>query len=150
VAPGNNIVFQFYPGHHSVTQSSFSDPCHPLSANSIYSGFVDSSDGPAAQDFTVPITSTDPIYIYCGYRSHCQSGMVMAINPPSSGNTLNAYRSAAAGASGSTNPAQVQGGTLGPPPGSVSPDGSCGGYMSYTCSGSQNGIQPCCSASGFW
>ncbi|KAF2432654.1 hypothetical protein EJ08DRAFT_577191, partial [Tothia fuscella] len=31
----------------------------------------------------------------------------------------------------------------------VTPDGSCGGTRGYTCTGSQGGIQPCCSSGGF-
>jgi hypothetical protein len=31
----------------------------------------------------------------------------------------------------------------------ITPDGSCGGSTAFTCTGSQGGIQPCCSSSGF-
>jgi plastocyanin len=143
-SPGSRISFQFSPGHHAVTQSSFSDPCHPLSSSSIFSGFVDDTN----QIWTIPVVDTDPIYLYCSAPFHCQIGMVMVINPPATGGTVDAYRSAAGGAGASTYPSQVQGGTFGAF--SVSPDGSCGGVNSYTCMGSQRGIQPCCSASGFW
>lgn len=47
VAPGRQVVFQFYPGGHSVTQSSFDAPCVPLNATSLFSGFINSSGGPA-------------------------------------------------------------------------------------------------------
>jgi hypothetical protein len=145
-APGSFVVFQFYPSLHSVTQSSFSDPCHPLNSTSIFSGFVSSSSGPSSRIFTVPIINPDPIYLYCSQPSHCESGMVMAINAPVTGNTLGAYQSAAEGASDSTSPSsQPQGGNFGP-----TPDGTCGGTGGYTCSGSQGGIQPCCSSGGFW
>jgi len=115
VAPGKQVVFQFYPGDHGVAEGSFSAPCKPSGTNAFYSGFVDSSSGPASKVFTVNITSTDPVYLYCPQVSHCQAGMVAVINPPSTGGTLAAYKSAAKEASGSTAPATVQGGTLGSP-----------------------------------
>lgn len=47
VAMGSSVVFEFYPGHHSVVQGSFDKPCSPSSGLAFYSGFVDSSSGPA-------------------------------------------------------------------------------------------------------
>jgi len=115
VAPGKSVVFQFYPGNHSLAESSFDKPCQPLSSTSFFSGFIDSSSGPASKVFTIPVNSTDPIWFYCGQVTHCQSGMVGVINPPASGQTLDQYKSAAAGASGTSTPASVQGGTVAAP-----------------------------------
>ncbi|KAF2399245.1 hypothetical protein EJ06DRAFT_557717 [Trichodelitschia bisporula] len=43
--------------------------------------------------FTVPIRDTKPITIYCSAAQHCQSGMVMVINPTQQGATsLVAYQ----------------------------------------------------------
>jgi plastocyanin len=47
VAMGSKVVFEFYPGHHSVVQGSFDKPCSPSSGLAFYSGFVDTSSGPA-------------------------------------------------------------------------------------------------------
>lgn len=47
VAPGNSVVFQFYPGGHSVVQSSFDKPCAPLNASSFSSDTVATNSGPA-------------------------------------------------------------------------------------------------------
>jgi len=116
VAVGDSVVFQFYPGGHSATEGQFDTPCAPSNGTGFFSGFVQSSSGPAANVFTVKINDTNPIYFYCALPGHCQAGMVGAINPPSSGNTLAAYKSAASSAGGSTAPAGVQGGVLGPPP----------------------------------
>lgn len=44
VSPGGKVEFHFQPGH-SVTQSSFANPCHPLSDTSLSSGIVSSSNG---------------------------------------------------------------------------------------------------------
>lgn len=37
---GDKVEFHFYPGNHSVTQSSFDNPSQPLSDTSTFSGFV--------------------------------------------------------------------------------------------------------------
>lgn len=47
VASGSKVVFEFYPGHHSVVQGSFDKPCSPSSGLAFYSGTVDSNNGPA-------------------------------------------------------------------------------------------------------
>ncbi|KAF2669717.1 Cupredoxin [Microthyrium microscopicum] len=118
-AVGSRIVFQIYPGDHSVTQGDFSTPCQSNSTG-FNSGFINSNSGPAAQAFTITVNSTDPIWFYCAQVTHCQSGMVGVINPPSSGQSLSDYKSAAAKSSGSSKPANVQGGVLGSPPASGS------------------------------
>jgi plastocyanin len=57
VAPGKSVVFQFYPGNHSVIQSAFDTPCAPANASAFFSGFVDSSSGPAVS-ILLPTEST--------------------------------------------------------------------------------------------
>jgi hypothetical protein len=88
-----------------VTQSSFADPCHPLS-NGFFSSFVPTSSSPSGTTFTILINDTKPIWIYCGQtaNSHCQSGMVAAINAPATGNTLEAFIAKAKNATASTSP----------------------------------------------
>ena len=53
--------------------------------------------------FMVPITDTDPIYIYCSQAQHCQQGMVMVINPPN-GNAVTQYANKAAQANKNVSP----------------------------------------------
>lgn len=53
--------------------------------------------------FMVPITDTDPIYIYCSQAQHCQQGMVMVINPPN-GNAVTQYQNKAAQANNNVSP----------------------------------------------
>ncbi|KII84983.1 hypothetical protein PLICRDRAFT_350142 [Plicaturopsis crispa FD-325 SS-3] len=112
---GSVITFQFTgsPGNHSVTQSSFSDPCDPL-ADGFDSGWVfippnTSSDFPS---WNLTITDdSKPIWFYCKAlipSPHCKVGMVGAINAPSSGsNTFSAFQKAAESFSGT--PGQGQG-----------------------------------------
>jgi hypothetical protein len=44
--------------------------------------------------FRVVVTTTDPMFIYCGFPSHCQNGMTAVVNPNGS-QTLEAHRLAA-------------------------------------------------------
>ncbi|KAH8589308.1 Cupredoxin, partial [Bisporella sp. PMI_857] len=93
-APGTKIEFSFFPKNHTVTQSSFSDPCHPL-AGGFFSGFVPTQPAAAgSSSFTITVNDTKPIWFYCSQTAgdHCQKGMVGSINAPKTGNrTLEAF-----------------------------------------------------------
>jgi len=53
--------------------------------------------------FTMMVNDTKPIWIYCSQKGHCQEGMVMAINAPSTGNkTFAAFKTLAMGQSSSS------------------------------------------------
>ncbi|KAJ5935212.1 hypothetical protein N7466_004759 [Penicillium verhagenii] len=82
VSAGDKVEFHFYPGNHSVAQSSFAKPCQPLSDTSIFSGFVAPTSGESDMVFTLTVNDTDPIWLYCAQIGHCQAGMVAVINPP--------------------------------------------------------------------
>jgi plastocyanin len=86
--PGDQVVFHFYPKNHTVTRSSFADPCGPLVGDGAFdSGFI---PVPANQTdnwptYTVTVNDTAPIWVYCRQAgktpaSHCGAGMVFAIN----------------------------------------------------------------------
>ncbi|KAJ2906362.1 hypothetical protein MKZ38_002078 [Zalerion maritima] len=82
---GDTITYHFYAKNHSVTQSSFQEPCKPLEGG-VFSGFVPVPEAgvESATTFTITVNDTKPIWIYCGQTAgdHCQSGMVSAINAP--------------------------------------------------------------------
>jgi plastocyanin len=80
VPVGGQVVFTFaaFSEGHSATQADFAAPCVPASGTGFNSGLVSS----AADTFVVNVTSTDPMWFYCGQVSHCQGGMVGVINPP--------------------------------------------------------------------
>ncbi|KAF8849237.1 Cupredoxin, partial [Acephala macrosclerotiorum] len=90
-AVGDSVEFSFFPKNHSVTQSSFTAPCHPL-ANGFFSTFQPTTSE-SANTFTILVNDTKPIWLYCGQTTgnHCQSGMVASINAPTTGNTLAAF-----------------------------------------------------------
>jgi len=84
--PGDQVVFHFYPKNHTVSQSSFADPCGSK-AGGIESGFI---PVPANQTdnlptYTITVNDTQPIWVYCRQASntpasHCGQGMVFAVN----------------------------------------------------------------------
>jgi len=97
---GDLVWFSFEGGNHTVTQSTFDDPCtQPFNTTSGVAGF-DSGFMPATDNSTVngtshawvlEIKSTKPLWFFCARAGHCQGGMAGAINPPASGNTIDAF-----------------------------------------------------------
>jgi plastocyanin len=80
---GTKLEFHFYPKSHSVAQSSFANPCQPnTNGTSFFSGAVPTTEGANANVFTVDVNDTKPIWFYCGTPTHCQQGMVGAVNVP--------------------------------------------------------------------
>ncbi|KAF3904288.1 hypothetical protein AA313_de0209272 [Arthrobotrys entomopaga] len=104
---GDTITFSFNGGNHTVTEAAFSDPCNPM-PQGFFSGFAGSN----SETFSIVVTSTDPIWFYCSQITHCQLGMVGAINPPTSGNTLVAFQKAASSADTKSTPSAVFGGVV--------------------------------------
>jgi plastocyanin len=92
---GDVIQFEFRAKNHSVTQSSFAEPCARqfntvTQLPGIDSGFfpvsaTDSASGlfPA---FQMEIKqSNSPIWMFCNQAQHCKGGMVFAVNAPQTG-----------------------------------------------------------------
>lgn len=81
-AEGTTINFHFYPGDHSVAQSTYDNPCVPSGPDAIYSGFHNPPTGVAPMMFSMRVNHTNPIWLYCSRSLHCRDGMDMVINPP--------------------------------------------------------------------
>jgi len=80
-AVGDIIQFQFSNGNHTVTQSTSDKACTPMDAG-VHSGHIPFKDGQTdVGTFNMPVTSTDPMFLYCATGPHCQEGQVMIINP---------------------------------------------------------------------
>ena len=81
---GDTLTFSYFPKNHSVVQSSFTDPCHPLAGGGVFSGFQPLAAGPGPVSFVVTVNDTKPIWLYCAQTtgSHCQKGMTMVVNQP--------------------------------------------------------------------
>jgi plastocyanin len=81
----DTVKFVFTTKNHTITQSSFSEPCRKLSLTSqtgevgFDSGFIPgNADGSAS--FSIKVNDTKPIWAYCRQTGHCGQGMVFAIN----------------------------------------------------------------------
>jgi plastocyanin len=90
--PRDTVIFEFRQKNHTVTQSSFADPCRKLSTNGLVgfdSGFIPVAE--SATEFPVwsmVVNDTAPIWAYCRQpnpTSHCGAGMVFAINSDEQG-----------------------------------------------------------------
>ncbi|KAJ7503374.1 hypothetical protein B0H11DRAFT_1853583 [Mycena galericulata] len=89
-AVGDIVTFEFHPKNHTVTQSSFQNPCKALAETSttgqigFKSGFVPvAATATVFPTFNITINDTEPIWGYCGQQGppvHCTSGMVFSIN----------------------------------------------------------------------
>lgn len=83
--PRDTVRFVFQSKNHTVTQSSFGDPCRKLQFTSTTGqvGF-DSGFMPGNADnsvfFDVTVNDTAPIWVYCRQTGHCGMGMVFAVN----------------------------------------------------------------------
>ncbi|KAH9971739.1 hypothetical protein BGW80DRAFT_1107822, partial [Lactifluus volemus] len=87
---GDTVQFIFDPKNHTMTQSSFENPCSRLN-----NGF-DSDFHPVANvsqtlpTFSIPVKDSKPIWVYCRQgantpASHCGKGMVFAVNAEANG-----------------------------------------------------------------
>jgi len=95
---GDWVKFLFEPKNHTVTQSSFEQPCTKLTDHwgrsiGFDSGFHPVNPyNPRPTVVKVEVLSTKPLWFYCRQTGHCSKGMVFAINPPKEGNTFDAFR----------------------------------------------------------
>jgi plastocyanin len=139
-APGDTIQFQFRGGNHTLTQSTFDNPCEPIALHSnvtgIYSGFMPIAAGAQSIPvFTVPVNDTRPMWFYCSQGRHCQNGMVMVVNENTAANasrSLDNFKVAAAQA-----PNNLPGGIL---PGGVGVGGNGQGGIPIPTDGSNGQI----------
>jgi len=88
---GDIVTFVFTSKNHTVTQSSFPEPCTQLTNTSVTPNVVGISSGfvpVAANSSTFPtwsfsLTDTNPLWFFClqsNPANHCQAGMVFSIN----------------------------------------------------------------------
>ena len=89
-AAGDTVQFTFLDQNHTATAGSPTNGCQPASPLLFNSGFVpvNANATGAKPTFSVAIKNTNPITVYCAQAIHCQSGMVMVINPTASVRTL--------------------------------------------------------------
>ncbi|OAL54319.1 hypothetical protein IQ07DRAFT_263644 [Pyrenochaeta sp. DS3sAY3a] len=116
-AVGDVIQFQFSNGNHTVTQSTADTACTPMEGG-IHSGHIPFQDGQTdVGTFNMPVTSTDPMFLYCATGPHCQNGQVMIVNAASAQQVAE-YTKLSQQTESSTDGSSVIGGT----PGKISLD----------------------------
>ncbi|GLB34677.1 hypothetical protein LshimejAT787_0202420 [Lyophyllum shimeji] len=120
-ASGDTISFQFRAKNHSVTQSTFANPCSIMTTPKagVDSGFQLVEAG-ATQFPTFSITVDDPttpLWFFCAQTApanHCQAGMVFAVNAPPD-KSFDAFQAnAKASSANSTSPSGGASGTGAP------------------------------------
>jgi len=89
---GDFVSFVFQSRNHTVSQSTFADPCTQFTNTSIAdpskqnltSGFMPvAANATSFNVWTIQVTQSTPIWFYCQQTvpaSHCNKGMVGAIN----------------------------------------------------------------------
>ncbi|KAJ7643949.1 hypothetical protein FB45DRAFT_896499 [Roridomyces roridus] len=87
---GDQIAFQLF----TVTQSTFKAPCTASGITSGFQPFVAGSTQVAQWSFTITNASV-PLWFYCQRSGHCPAGMVFSVNAPATGNTFDAFKTAA-------------------------------------------------------
>lgn len=104
-AVGDIILFQFVAGNHTVTQAPFAKPCTQAwldddKAPGLDTGFVPGAGANGTTPIVqVRIDTDKPIWLFCQQGKHCNTGMVMVVNPPADGSkTLAQFKSNAASA----------------------------------------------------
>jgi plastocyanin len=117
---GDVVEWHFLPRNHSVVQSSFGEPCKPLT-DGFSSGFAfATTEGQADDVFTITVQNKAPIWYYCSQTTgnHCQSGMTGVINQnfDNQDATLAKHKELAKNAPTSVTPLGVSGGLVGPNP----------------------------------
>jgi len=124
-AKGDIIEYQFFPPTHSVNMADFNNPCMPAASGGFGSGAFTTSNGMNSNVFQVTVNSTDPIFFYCGFPTHCETGMVGAINP-STDQTLDAFQSKASGVANSVAASKAFGGQIVPAAAAAAPSTTAG------------------------
>ncbi|KAF2007663.1 hypothetical protein P154DRAFT_516486 [Amniculicola lignicola CBS 123094] len=82
-AVGDIIQFQFANGNHTVSQSSADIACTQLEGG-VYSGHIPFVDAQTdVGTFNMPVTTAEPMFLFCATGPHCQEGQVMVLNPTS-------------------------------------------------------------------
>jgi plastocyanin len=111
-AVGDIIQFQFSNGNHTVTQSTADSACKPMDGG-VHSGHIPFQDGQTdVGTFNMPVTSTEPMFLYCATGPHCQEGQVMVVNAANAKQVAD-YAKKSQSTTESTDGTNVVGGTAG-------------------------------------
>lgn len=91
---GDIVRFKFMQKNHTITQSTFADPCKKMDGGAD-SGFMPNADGKPDLMWEYKVPSKESIWMYCKQKTgnHCGKGMVFSINAVQTGEkTFEAYK----------------------------------------------------------
>lgn len=103
-AIGDMVMFVFMQKNHTVTQSTFADPCRKM-AGGMDSGFMPNPEGKLGVNWNMTVETTEPLWFYCKQQNgiHCGKGMVFSINAAISGDkTMANFKALAISTNGTT------------------------------------------------
>lgn len=85
-AQGDTVKFIFMQKNHTVTQSTFDEPCKAMEGG-LDSGFKPNPEGKPGVEWEMVVPTTEALWFYCKQRVgvHCGVGMVFSINAKFSG-----------------------------------------------------------------
>jgi len=85
-AVGDMIMFVFMQKNHTVTQSTFADPCRKMDGG-MDSGFMANPEGKPGVTWNMTVPTTEPLWFYCKQQNgiHCGKGMVFSVNAATTG-----------------------------------------------------------------
>jgi len=105
---GDTISFQFQGKNHSVTQSTFANPCQlqTTPTTGVDSGFMFvQPNATALPQWSITVNnSTSPLWFFCAQTnplSHCEKGMVFSVNAPAA-KTFAMFQAAAEASGGNS------------------------------------------------
>lgn len=101
---GDQVQFIFMQKNHTVTQSTFAEPCRKMEGG-MDSGFMPNPEGKAGVEWSMTVETTEPLWFYCKQQNgiHCGKGMVFAINAATTGDkTMSAFKQLAINTNGTS------------------------------------------------
>ncbi|CAO2658830.1 Nn.00g065530.m01.CDS01 [Neocucurbitaria sp. VM-36] len=101
---GDMVKFVFMQKNHTVTQSTFADPCRKMDGG-MDSGFMPNPEGKAGVEWNMTVETTEALWFYCKQQNgiHCGKGMVFSINAATTGDkTMAAFKQLAVNTNGTT------------------------------------------------
>jgi hypothetical protein len=130
---GDTISFQFQGKNHSVTQSTFGNPCEFMTTPStgVDSGFMPvPANATSLPQWSITVNNAStPLWFFCAQTnpvSHCQKGMVFSVNAPAT-KTFAMFQAAAEASGGNTTTGGASGsGSATTPSGTGSSAGTSG------------------------
>jgi len=80
---GDVVSFDLLSASHSVTQSTFDQPCVFMDGGADSGIRPNPQSVPGQEVFEFTVTDSEPQWFFCAQVGHCNQGMVFAINPGS-------------------------------------------------------------------